>query len=186
VLRQELAPLEGQRILVLDTNCYMDEVVQRSAREHGSHGILQRKFMRIEKLLMTTVVVPREVIKELDRLKVPHRNADERQLNKSYRAREGVKIIASLRKRHGCVRGQKDKELYTDMACHQYPAGLRGDDAILNCCLFFLSQGADVSLCTQDHILQERAEANRISSFGMRALDDTIDQWRRPKQHSRF
>jgi len=172
------APLDGQTFLVLDTNCFMD-----IAREHDVRQKITVAAQRISRLPQATLLIPNEVLNELDRHKASKVNPD-----KAFMAREGVRFIESLqdqdrrlRQTDGrgedppSVRGQQDSEVYKDDAHHKFPERLRGDDSILNCCLCMLSKGAEVVLCSKDSLLRQRGEANNLRCCTLDKLQKEIN-----------
>ncbi|CAM9817565.1 unnamed protein product [Discosporangium mesarthrocarpum] len=116
----------------------------------------------------TSLLVPREVVRELDRLKT-HPN---QQLSKA--ARDANRFIVNLMnsptspgRKLSLVRGQEDTELFRDNGHHSAPGRLRADDAILNCCLFFARRVEDapqVTLCSGDKNFLMRARVNGIET----------------------
>lgn len=164
-LLKNAAPMADYVVVVLDTNCFMD-IGKPGVRQMIASGIKALQAIKHGVLL-----VPKEVLRELDGLKcsnVPQ---------KGYDAREGIRLLSSLQQGHpGTMRGQMDSEIFRDDTFHRAPERLRGDDAIVNCCLYMEGKGAKVIVCSNDKVIKQRAEANRMSSCGLECIGDTISR----------
>eukprot|EP00466_Bigelowiella_natans_P010737 jgi/Bigna1/73744/fgenesh1_pg.25_\ len=118
-------------------------------------------------------LIPKAVMRELDGLK-----KDTRQLG--YEARNAHRVLYSeMAKRGGpkssspssVVVGQMDHMYFKDDGYHKFPTMLRGDDSILNCCMFLSrTEGAHVRLCTLDKNLALRAKIEQIQT-----IDHVVD-----------
>jgi hypothetical protein len=171
-LQVPAAPL----LILLDTNVYMQDI-----------QLVRRWVYNISyQLPHVSLLVPRMVLEELDRHKMSF-NQD-----KAYSARQAVNLLTELRdqdlrsqdqdqtarygrgpqkrREYSVMRGQADDELYRDDGFHRHPASHRGDEAILNCALFFAKhpgrhrKGHKVHLVTGDKNFLLRAD-----SAGVRA-----------------
>eukprot|EP00904_Undaria_pinnatifida_P013971 jgi/Undpi1/9704/HiC_scaffold_27.g12160.m1 len=117
----------------------------------------------------TSILIPKEVLRELDRLKMAGRDETLR-----YNAREANRYLLSLLEKplasgrtFPVVRGQEDTDLYRDDGYHERPGQLRGDDSILNCCLFFtlgIKTPRKVTLHTADNNFAIRAKSNGLGT----------------------
>ena len=72
------------------------------------------------------------------------------------------------------MRGQADEEIFLDEHFHASPRKMRGDDAILNCCMYFNAQQADVTLCTNDHVFGQRGIFNGMKTCRPSELSKSI------------
>mmetsp|Transcript_31330 Transcript_31330/g.43606 ORF Transcript_31330/g.43606 Transcript_31330/m.43606 type:complete len:166 (+) Transcript_31330:180-677(+) len=80
-------------------------------------------------------------------------------------------MLQTSRKSPSVVVGQMDHMYFEDDGYHKFPTKLRGDDSILNCCMFFSrTKDADVRLCTFDKNLALRAKIEKIQT-----IDHIID-----------
>lgn len=159
-----LAPV----ILIMDTNCWLKFLPQVQAFVVGMS-------MRVPD---ASLVIPREVLRELDRKKMDSNNSI------AFQARSAVRFISELLKlppriggegkSYPVARGQDDAQLHRDEGHHQKPAALRGDDAILNCALFMKREAErSVFLCSDDRLFRQRAFANGIGV--LEASDMNLD-----------
>ena len=171
-------PMDGHTIFVLDTNTYMEQNLL-------AFQVAAQRLCQLKTQMAASLIIPKEVLSELDRHKANKANPE-----KAFRAREAVRYIGAMQdeeKRimqgNGCkftantiIRGQQDREVYRDEAFHKYPERLRGDDSIMNCCMYMESQGGKVLLCSNDAILRQRAEANGMHAFALDKLHSEIRQ----------
>lgn len=152
----------GNTLVIVDTNCWM---------EPADRVTVERWFER--RRAKCTVVVPKEVHRELDRLKGAPNN------DRAYNAREAVRLIGRLDGAPSTdnqleMRGQADEEIFLDEHFHASPRKMRGDDAILNCCMYYHAQQADVTLCTNDHVFGQRGIFNGMKTCRPSELCKTI------------
>ncbi|CAM9275653.1 unnamed protein product [Ectocarpus fasciculatus] len=124
----------------------------------------------------TSVLIPKAVLTELDRLKT--RGRDEATRSSAQKANRYFRGLVEKPLERGrefpVVRVQEDTELFRDNGHHSRPEGLGGDDSILNCCMFF-TQGIDtprkVTLVTGDNNFAIRASANGLATTGRPQCD---------------
>ncbi|CAM9456532.1 unnamed protein product [Scytosiphon promiscuus] len=124
----------------------------------------------------TSVLIPKEVLSELDRLKT--RGKDQATRSSAQKAnryfRDLVERPLERGRKFPVVRVQEDTELFRDEGHHARPEGLGGDDSILNCCMFF-TQAIDtprkVTLVTGDNNFAIRASAHGLMTMGRPQCD---------------
>ncbi|CBN76157.1 hypothetical protein Esi_0361_0024 [Ectocarpus siliculosus] len=124
----------------------------------------------------TSVLIPKAVLTELDRLKT--RGRDEATRSSAQKANRYFRGLVEKPLERGrefpVVRVQEDTELFRDNGHHSRPEGLGGDDSILNCCMFF-TQGIDtprkVTLVTGDNNFAIRATAHGLTTTGRPQCD---------------
>ncbi|CAN0079214.1 unnamed protein product [Laminaria digitata] len=154
-----LTTLTAPELIVFDTNWLIHDL--------GDAKCLAADVAKRRPL--TSILIPKEVLRELDRLKTAGRDETLR-----YNAREANRYILSLLSRpleggreFPVVRGQEDTDLFRDDGYHDKPGYLRGDDSILNCCLFFtlgIRTPRKVTLFTGDNNFAIRAKSNGLGT----------------------
>ncbi|WVF71529.1 hypothetical protein IAT40_006337 [Kwoniella sp. CBS 6097] len=159
----EHAPTKPVHYLALDTNVFISHLnLIRTI-----HALLSE--IRPSPLIL---VVPSVAIHELDGLsKSRVQEAVGSPATVGMIARAGNKwLLEANRNRratgYGALRCQALNERW-DPAVR---ARGKGDDQILDCCLYFAQHGARVSLWTEDQNLSVKAESNDIPTFGNKAM----------------
>eukprot|EP00752_Nemacystus_decipiens_P003450 g3186.t1 len=153
-------------LVVFDTNWLVHNLVDTKCRVEDIAG--RHKD--------TSILIPKEVLRELDRLKT--RGKDEATRSSAQKANRFFRGLVESPLRHGrefsVVRVQEDTELFRDNGHHSRPEKLGADDAILNCCMFF-TQGIDtprkVTLITNDNNFAIRASAHGLTTTGRPQCD---------------
>ncbi|CAM9443963.1 unnamed protein product [Chrysoparadoxa australica] len=147
-------------LIVFDTNCWLHDL------DHLKRVIDELSFSYYSDM---SLLIPREVLKELDRKK--NRSAANGE-SISYCARRATRYLHVLTiegcrpRKYPLLRWQRDDETYADDYEHRHPTALRGDHAILNCLLFFERYiWCRVCLVSNDKNFLLRGHANGIQNI---------------------
>ncbi|KAI7839674.1 hypothetical protein COHA_006483 [Chlorella ohadii] len=128
----------GRFYIVFDTNVFMDH--SRMIKHDCWKAIVASGSST------TRILVPLEVVRELDGIK--------KCFFRGFWAQRAIRRLEAMQG-HAALRGQREDERHRGML-------RRNDDGILDCCLLFRARGAQIQLCSKDVNLRVRARTEGI------------------------